>query len=74
MFYLDLVHGQYGGINLDLLPVFNLADAAIGVGIFAIIILQRRLFKHWQEHQDGETVVMEEGQKAEASGEMEEQA
>lgn len=52
MFYVDLVHGEYGGINLDLLPVFNLADAAIGVGILAIILMQRRLFKQWQDHQD----------------------
>ena len=45
MFYVNLVHGDVLGIPLNLLPVFNVADAAIAVGIIAIIVFQRRFFK-----------------------------
>ncbi|MEY3442542.1 MAG: hypothetical protein RLZZ519_823 [Bacteroidota bacterium] len=45
MFYVNLVHGEVLGMELNLLPVFNVADAAITVGIVAIIIFQRRFFK-----------------------------
>lgn len=45
MFYVNLVHGEVFGIPMNLLPVFNVADAAIAVGIIAIIIFQRRYFK-----------------------------
>ncbi|HEX2899922.1 MAG TPA: signal peptidase II [Bacteroidia bacterium] len=45
MFYINLVHGEVFGMELNLLPVFNVADAAITVGIVAIIIFQRRFFK-----------------------------
>lgn len=45
MFYINLVHGEFLGIEMNLLPVFNVADAAITVGIVAIIIFQRRFFK-----------------------------
>ncbi len=45
MFYINLVHGEFLGMEMNLLPVFNVADAAITVGIVAIIIFQRRFFK-----------------------------
>ena len=45
MFYVNLVHGEVMGLEMNLLPVFNVADAAITVGIVAIIIFQRRFFK-----------------------------
>jgi signal peptidase II len=45
MFYINLVHGKFLGLELNLLPVFNIADAAIGVGIIAILFFQRRFFK-----------------------------
>jgi signal peptidase II len=44
MFYVDMVHGKFLGMDIDLLPVFNVADAAITVGIVAIIFFQRRFF------------------------------
>ena len=51
MFYLDIWQGIlpdwipfFGGEYYSLWPVFNLADAAISVGIVAILIWQKRLF------------------------------
>lgn len=44
MFHLDLGTLNLFGNRFDMLPVFNLADAAITVGIIAILIFQRRLF------------------------------
>jgi signal peptidase II len=48
MFYVNLVHGELWGMELNLLPVFNIADAAITIGIVAIILFQRRFFKTGQ--------------------------
>jgi signal peptidase II len=48
MFYVDLVHGELMGMEVSLLPVFNIADLAITVGIIAIIIFQRRFFRSSQ--------------------------
>lgn len=48
MFYVNLVHGKFLGMDMNLLPVFNVADAAIATGIVAIIIFQRRYFKFAQ--------------------------
>lgn len=45
MFYVNLVHGKFLGMDLNLLPVFNVADLAIAIGIVAIIIFQRRFFR-----------------------------
>lgn len=45
MFYLDVYHGQVWGFDLNLWPVFNIADVAIAVGIVAILIFQRRFFR-----------------------------
>ncbi|MEM6267803.1 MAG: signal peptidase II [Bacteroidota bacterium] len=45
MFYLNVYQGEIAGTEIHLLPVFNIADAAISVGIVAIIIFQRRLFR-----------------------------
>ena len=36
---------HFHGLDLNLLPVFNVADASIGVGIFAIVFFQRRFLK-----------------------------
>jgi signal peptidase II len=49
MFYFDLVHGNVLGLELNLLPVFNVADAAITVGIIAIVFFQRRFFRNIHE-------------------------
>lgn len=46
MFYVNLVHGKLLGMDMSLLPVFNVADAAITLGILAIIVLQRRYFRN----------------------------
>ena len=52
MFYVNLVHGKFLGMDLNLLPVFNVADAAIGIGIIAIVVFQRRFFKMGQRELD----------------------
>jgi hypothetical protein len=44
----NLVHGKFLGMEMDLLPVFNIADGAIAVGIIAIILFQRRFFRYGQ--------------------------
>jgi signal peptidase II len=46
MFYLNVYQGEVLGKEIHLLPVFNIADAAITVGIAAIIIFQRRFFRN----------------------------
>jgi signal peptidase II len=45
MFHLDLGSFRIFGSTLELLPVFNLADAAITVGIVAILLFQRKFLK-----------------------------
>lgn len=45
MFYLDVYHGNLFGMEMNLLPVFNIADVAITVGIVMILIFQRRFFR-----------------------------
>jgi signal peptidase II len=52
MFYLDIWKGQlpdwmplFGGEYTSLWPIFNIADAAISVGIVVILIFQGRFFK-----------------------------
>lgn len=45
MFYFDLFQGEVWGMELNLFPVFNIADLAITIGIIAIIIFQRRFFQ-----------------------------
>jgi len=37
-------------------PVFNLADAAISIGVVSIIIFQKRFFKHTETVQEPEVV------------------
>lgn len=75
MFYVNLVHGKFLGMDLNLLPVFNIADAAITIGILAIILFQRRFFKKTSESQEedstnplpessGETMVGKQGLEA----------
>lgn len=46
MFYLNVFQGEVWGREIHLLPVFNIADAAITVGIGAIILFQRRFFRN----------------------------
>lgn len=46
MFYLNVYQGEVLGREIHLLPVFNIADAAITVGIAAIILFQRRFFRN----------------------------
>ncbi|MFN8393285.1 MAG: signal peptidase II [Bacteroidia bacterium] len=52
MFYVNLVHGKFLGMEMNLLPVFNIADAAITIGIVAIILFQRRFFKKAADEQE----------------------
>jgi signal peptidase II len=49
MFYLDVYHGQLFGTEVNLLPVFNIADAAITIGILMILAFQRRFFRKVDE-------------------------
>ncbi len=58
MFYFPLIRGHYplwlpglgGGYFEFFQPIFNLADAAISVGVIAILIYQKRYFKHPKPH------------------------
>lgn len=45
MFYVDWYQGEVWGIDVNLWPVFNIADLAISIGIVAIVLFQRRFFK-----------------------------
>ena len=55
MFYLDFYQGEVWGIDMYLLPVFNIADLAISIGIVAVILFQRRYFrKHLERSQNVE--------------------
>lgn len=49
MFYIDLYQGDIFGMEVNLWPVFNIADLAILVGILTLILFQRRFFKKHQE-------------------------
>jgi signal peptidase II len=61
MFYIDIWEGYMpewvpliGGDYMALWPIFNVADAAIFVGVAAILLFQKRFFKediHNQEQQ-----------------------
>ncbi|MGN0001995.1 MAG: lipoprotein signal peptidase [Sphingobacterium composti] len=61
MLYFPLINGTFptwfpiwGGEDfLFFRPVFNVADSAISVGVFLILIFQKRYFK--EEHQEKET-------------------
>ena len=61
MLYFPLIEGNFpdwfpiwGGEHfLFFRPVFNIADSAISVGVFLILIFQKRYFK--EEHQEKET-------------------
>lgn len=61
MFYLDIWEGYvadwvpfWGGEKIALWPIFNIADAAIFVGVFMILIFQKRFFaKHHSEAIEG---------------------
>ncbi|MFN0204571.1 MAG: signal peptidase II [Bacteroidia bacterium] len=62
MFYFDVWEGtlplwipKFGGIDMSLFPVFNVADAAISVGILTILIFQKRFF----DQHDKKTTVEE---------------
>ncbi len=56
MFYIDIWEGRiadwvpiFGGDYMALWPVFNVADAAIFLGITFILIFQKRYFSHLDE-------------------------
>ncbi len=74
MFYIDAYHGEVFGMQVDLLPVFNIADGAIATGIIAIIIFQRRLFRQYQAEDDPNATKpeTEENQVAENGPELSE--
>jgi signal peptidase II len=71
MFYFDLVHGNVLGLEMNLLPVFNLADSAITVGIIAIVFFQRRFFRNTRE-ESGNLVDSVAGDSALVAGSMDE--
>jgi len=64
MFYFPLIDGRYpnwipvwgGDQFLFFRPVFNIADSAITVGIFSILIFYRKFFNKVEEKQNEETV------------------
>jgi signal peptidase II len=63
MFYLDLWEGFVpewipfiGGEFYSLWPIFNVADASIFVGVFLILLLQRKFF---EEHSQTEAPASE---------------
>jgi signal peptidase II len=58
MFYIDIWQGVlpesipiFGGSYLFLWPIFNVADAAISVGIVVILIYQKQYFENLKEIQ-----------------------
>lgn len=61
MLYFPLIEGNFpdwfpiwGGEHfLFFRPVFNIADSAISIGVFLILIFQKRYFK--EEHKEGES-------------------
>jgi len=56
MFYLDLWEGYvanwvpfWGGKRVSLLPIFNLADVAIFIGVLIVLLFQKRFFEqNWK--------------------------
>jgi signal peptidase II len=62
MFYFPLISGQYpawipfmgGNEFIFFRPVFNIADSAITVGIFSILIFYRKHFNKVEDEQTGE--------------------
>ena len=64
MFYVDIWEGRIpdwipgiGGDYMSLWPVFNIADSSIFVGVFTILIFQKKFFKPEEE---SETTVEQE--------------
>ncbi len=63
MFYFPLINGHYpkwlpfvgGNDFIFFRPVFNIADSAITVGIFSILIFYRKYFNKIEEHDKEET-------------------
>lgn len=56
MFYMNWYHGDALGFEMNLWPVFNIADAAISIGIVAIILFQRRFFRLHQQRVEQENL------------------
>ena len=62
-FYLDIWEGEIanwvpllGGTYTSLWPIFNVADAAISIGIVAILLFQGRFFKMDEKSRQAETL------------------
>ena len=58
----DMFHIDFGSVNLlgtrvELWPVFNIADAAIFIGIVGILLFQRRFMKMHQKALDAEAAL-----------------
>lgn len=51
----DWVPGVGGEYFLFFSPVFNIADSSIFIGVVTILIMQKRFFKHHQEHKDDQS-------------------
>jgi signal peptidase II len=42
--YFDLYHGAYLGLQLDLWPVFNIADSCITIGALMLVLFHEKIF------------------------------
>lgn len=67
MFYIDIWEGQvadwvplWGGDQIALWPIFNVADASIFVGVVIIMIMQKKFFGDSKEDKNKE-IIPEEG-------------
>lgn len=72
MFYLDIWEGELFGKQLSFLPVFNIADVAISVGIGAILLFNKRLFRVVSGKNEGEETETKAPETEEPQAEVQE--
>ena len=79
MLYFPIIKGHYPGwfpfwANEQFIffrPVFNIADSAITVGVFSIILFQRRYFTEHSDQKDEENQQKESEKQDESASERE---
>lgn len=66
MFYIDIWEGRLpewlpvlGGDYMSLWPVFNVADASIFIGVFTILVFQKKFFNEPQDEEEEELMEVE---------------